>query len=314
MQVEHLTLGLAIVDPFASQAWLGKAAGYFADAGLDLDIKILGSAVVAGVVSGNADLVMSGLGTSLPLPRDGKEVSWIYAYNGNGSAAWMAGTVGVRSAQDCKRMVTAHEGTVAYQWAVQMKKWFNASYELVPIQDSGAAGAAIGSPPDNNCGTNAYSLFAPFIASGKLHVIFDPTNPATFPPAYVPGMPEGGVWGLKSAIASKRSAVQKFLKAMDRVRTDALKKRTPEELATLMRKNQEFQTYTQDALASYFKTVAFSWTPNDGYIPSSVWNPLITFIHDGGTTFADPADPKFSYSALVDMSYYDAAIGKPAVR
>ena len=52
--------------------------------------------------------------------------------------------------------------------------------------------------------------------------------------------------------------------------------------------------------------------PNDGYVTSTQWQTELKFFNDAGLKFDGGVDnPIYAYKSIIDMSYYEAALGKP---
>jgi cobalamin biosynthesis protein CobD/CbiB len=73
----------------------------------------------------------------------------------------------------------------------------------------------------------------------------------------------------------------------------------------------DWAPFETNALAAALENQQHFNAPGNGYLPEAAWANSLQFFMQGGATYIDVNDKKWSYQQRVDMSYYDQAIGKP---
>jgi ABC-type nitrate/sulfonate/bicarbonate transport system substrate-binding protein len=307
---DSLTVSVPSNTPVQGVVAVGLSQGYFRAEHIDLRVVMSGSSVVTTVVSGQADLGQIGMpGPMLPA-ADGKETSIVYATSGGGAGAYFAAIPGVTQPAQCKKVVSTGVGTSTYAWAAYYKKAFGASYEIIP-QSQQAASIALLTSGQADCSVNGPSFFAPLLDSGKVHFIVNPTVASTLPKGYPAGLLEGATFGLKLTLQAKREVIVRYLRAQQKAVEDMMK--LPDaQLAKLIVKQDGWDTVPVAEMAAQVKAVRPHISQGHGYIAASLWPAELDWLTSGGVTLKGGAsDPVWSYVNRVDMSYYEAALGKP---
>src|SRR5262245_28818498 len=307
---ERLVVAVGTPSVAVSQVWAGLSAKYFDEAGLDVEVSLVGAAnVVSTVVAGRADVAVSAVGLALPPVNDGKETAIIYGIAGGGAANFVVANANanIGKVSDCRKMASTSQGTSTYAWAVQDKALFGASYEISPFADASTGVASIVSG-QTDCGVYAYGAVATAIKDQKLKLIFDPRSAAARPAGYPQALVETAVFGMKDRLQEKRSAVVKFIAALHRVTMEYYKADKPNDVARLLKQQKDWDTFTADNIVAGFGDTAFAFAPADGHIDKASWEAVATFLQRGGLAYVNPADSKWSAEQRVDMSYYDEAV------
>jgi ABC-type nitrate/sulfonate/bicarbonate transport system substrate-binding protein len=309
---ESLVIALGAVEPAATSAiYLAQITGRFAAAGLDVTIEQVAGQLLTVVVGAQADIGIIGLATALSPVKDGKETSIIYANSSGAVGGFMVAGPKIQKVTDCKKVVTFTPGSSAYAWTVRYKSVYGANYDIINVNDVNATPATVVAG-NADCGVGSIAAFGPFITAGKLHLIVDPRD-SSFPQD-LKAQPEGVVFGLKANLQSKQSAITKFMTAYQKTILEVIRKDTPDQLATLLRQNADWQPFSQVSLSSLMQAAQTQMAPDNGYLPASVWPQELAFWIAGGSTYIQPSDPKWSYAQRVDMSYYVKANGKPTTQ
>ncbi len=289
-------------------AWIALEGGYFARNGLDVSLQSVGANVVTSLVSGQADIGLSAWGVPMTPARDGNETSLIYADVDALAGAFAVGLPKVQSIKDCTRMSAFPPGFSPYAYAVIEKRLYGAHYDIVPM-DVPTQQAALASGTVD-CGINGLGTFVGLLDAGKVHLLVDPRDKSSLPKDFPTTGTSGGLWGMKSNLQSKRDAIVRLLRALDQAWV-AMQKMSPEEAAALLRKSADWQPIAAAQLAKQYELDRPFFQPANGYLSSTAWQPSRQLLIDGGFTFMNTTDQKWSYERRVDMSYYETAIGKP---
>jgi ABC-type nitrate/sulfonate/bicarbonate transport system substrate-binding protein len=305
---ESLSLVTGAIDPAFTQFWTAVVNGYFDKEGLDLSYKVVGSNVVTTIVAGQADIAMIGAASAFIPVNQGIETTVLYSHSGGGSSGFAFGVPKIQSINDCTRVAAFSLGSAGYAWAIFEKALYKGKWDIVGM-DVPTAIAAISSG-NVDCAIGNYGTFGQLLQQGKLKLLVDPRNKASLPKSFPLDTSEGAIFGLKTTVQKRHGAIQRFLRAMSRALSD-IKKETSAQLASTIRKSPDFQPFNETALASTIDVLKPFFSPLDGYVPKSGWGQTMTFYKEGGLTYIDPADPKWSYERRVDMSDYEKAIGKP---
>jgi ABC-type nitrate/sulfonate/bicarbonate transport system substrate-binding protein len=304
-----LSIGLAATVPWMGIVHIAKLKGYFTEEGLDANVSITGAAnTLTSVVSGQSDLGATGPTAAFGPVRDGKETSIVYSGNALAESAAVAATSKISSLGQCSRMATSPPGTSSYGWAVWYKKNLGAKYEIVQINDTPSILASVISGT-SDCAVTTLSAFLPSANAGKLHFLYDPRDRKNMPAGFPADLPGGGFWGLKVNLKSKKEALTRFFRAILKA-TAYVTKTSSSEIATLLRKDADWQPLSQDAITQIYEAGKPFLFPNGGYIAPSIWPSYLDYTSSAGQSFVVPSDSKWSYAERVDMSYFTAAGGK----
>jgi ABC-type nitrate/sulfonate/bicarbonate transport system substrate-binding protein len=304
---DSLADAIGSLDPSQEALYVANISGYFAAENLSVSITRNISSIPP-VLSGQADIGSFGPAMALQPVRDGKDTSIILAHAGNGIAGFVVGSPQVNDITHCGRMSTLPVGTSVYAWTILYKKLFRAGFAVANLGDAASAIATVVSG-QSDCAVIPLTNALTAISSGKLHLIFDPRVAGELPSGFPKAVPEGVEWGLTNNLKQKRTAVVKFERAILRA-VAFIKNSSATDIATILRKDPAWQTYTQEQLSQALDAIKAFEFPNDGYIGASSWPETIDFLYQGGQTYLVPSDPKWSYDQRVDMSYYTAAGGK----
>ena len=221
---------VAAVAPSLALVWYADTLGYFNRNGLDLSITVNTSATTS-LVSGQADLGLSGATTGMTLAKQGVQTSFIYT---NGDATIGGSAVGlpsVKSIAQCSRMSVFPIGSTAYGYAADEKKLYGTNYSIVPmsttVQDAGLAAGTV------DCGIADESTWGSLLTSGKVHLLVDPRKTSTLPKGFPTHIAGWGFWGIKSTLQAHRTEVVDFLKGINQAWT-AYKKMSSLQVAAVL--------------------------------------------------------------------------------
>ncbi len=304
-----LTVALTALDNSLMQVYLTRQLGYFAEENLDVEIAVVGSNAITQLVSGQADLSISGTSGALVPVSKGQETSIIYANTNGRAAGFVVGGNNVKTLADCKRMATQGVGTATAAYAAYLKNATRASYDIVPMGDYPIITATL-STGGVDCAVGSLGVFASLVAGGRAHLIVDQRDPSTIPRgAETSDVVTGAVFGMKKNLQSKRDAVTRFLRAYKKT-AKYMYSKNGEELANALHRVSDFSPQSIDLLK---KQVGDNlnlriFAPADGVLDAAAWVKTATYFKNGGISSIDLSSPLFSYTARVDMTYYhDAA-------
>lgn len=299
--VESIKIVLGQANTGNAVLMYGIQSGLFKKYNLDVSYIVSDPTTTSAVLaSGNADLAFSGTATAFLPVLQGKQTTSIYATSGGGAAAYVAGTAGVKSILDCKKMVEP-ASSIYSGWATQLKKLYNATYEietvnavalLVPTITGGRA----------DCTTLYYGGLAPAVGQGLLHLIVDPTNRASLPPGFPNSAIEGLLWGNADQVAKKHDAMARFVAAMTQAAKD-VKAMTPEQIVEAIKGDPNMSKLPVSTLVDSVKTDRVFYSPNDGVITRDNWNKLLEFLAASNISpQITPSNPVFAYDKMVDST------------
>jgi ABC-type nitrate/sulfonate/bicarbonate transport system substrate-binding protein len=304
---EKLVIAAGGVTNSNAAIYIARLAGFYDAEGLDVEIKQAGGNASTLVVSGQADLGQLGIATALTPIKDGKQTAVVFGTSA-GPLAFVVGNPKITDVKQCKRVTTTFVGSGPYSEVPVYQKAFNVTWDVVPLTDTPSVPNLVISG-QADCAVASYSVLGKAIDGNQVRILVDPREQAGKIPSYV----EVAIYGLKDKLPGKRAAVEKLLRALVKA-YQLIAEKSPADLATMLRQDRDFQAISQEQLVKQIeveKPIAMK-APNSGYIAASTWPGNLAFLRDGGSTFIDPQEDKWSYANAVDMSYYEAANGKPA--
>lgn len=303
--VENLVIGVAAIGTYTNPLFFAKVRDYYKDEHLSVEIRNLGGANnVPALVAEQIDLATQGVSAAFPPVQQGKEMSIVYSLSGNGDTGFLAATGNVKSASECKRLVTGTAATASYGYAALYKAALNASYEIVSTPDTPTQLAMLLSG-QVDCQAGSFSNLFTAIDEGKVHLIVDPRDPSTVPAKAPKELVEVGLFGVKDHLQKRSDAIARFIKVLDRAVND-MKGMQPSAIADELRKDDAYKTYTSAQLTKLIDGERTFLTPNVGFVPSSLWPDEIKWVQYA-LPYVNATDPKWSYESRVDMSYWQAA-------
>lgn len=305
---EPLTVVAGAAAPSLGLVWFAQLGGYFTKNNLDVTVKVVGGNVTTTLVADQADLGLNGATNAMAPVNNGISTSYIYT-NGEGSIGGSAvGLPSVKSITDCSRMSVFTIGSTAYGYAVVEKNLYSAKYTIVQLGTAAQLAALRAGTVD--CGIADESTWGSLLTDGTVHLLVDPRSVASLPQGFPTGIAGWGFWGIKLHLQERKGAIINFLKAMNQAWID-YQKLTSDQVAATLRQSPDFQAFGQASLAQSLTIIKPFLNPGSGYVNSTTWAANLNFFVKAGFGFINPSDSTWSYTSRVDMSYYDAAIGKP---
>jgi ABC-type nitrate/sulfonate/bicarbonate transport system substrate-binding protein len=312
-KITKLTYVVGGPDVSYAPMYYALAKGMFAKKNLDVSIKDVGAETMTEIASGSADLAGVGFGQAMLPAVQGKDTSIIFGGDANGIAGNIIATKGTPSYTDCTKVVTLSAGTNPYAWAEALKSALRANWTITGTSEIPTALAAL-EGGHANCYVGSVSTVGNRIATGELHVVLNGSKPpAQLAPLFA-GVQEGAIAGLASNLANKKAAIERFLSVVEAA-LKAIRTVPAQDVATALHGFPDFSSTPVATLASQLREALphISPAPSNGYISSSIYATSVRFLKHAGSTysFLNSGDAKWDYSQRVDMSYYDAAIGRP---
>jgi ABC-type nitrate/sulfonate/bicarbonate transport system substrate-binding protein len=303
---EKVTVGINSADPLFAQLFVAKEEGYFARHGVDVTITPTGLNTAAAVVSGQVDLGLIGPGQAMVPVRDGKQTSVVYAGGGKGQG-FVASSKPYTSVAECKKMITTQSGTTIYSWGQLFKQIYGANYEVVVMNDPTTAVAQVVAG-QADCLTHLSAALQPAVDQGKLHLIIDPSDPATGQRIQATTKAvESSLWGMTANLRSKTDAMERFMGAYQES-LQTLRSSSDAQVGEMLHKSPLLAP-TGDAaqLAARYAKIKYSISPDDGRIDDQAWRDTLTFMIAGKVDYLNTTDQKWSADERVDMSYLEGA-------
>jgi ABC-type nitrate/sulfonate/bicarbonate transport system substrate-binding protein len=308
---EPASLSVAVFAANAAFAhvYLGESEGYFKKEGVSVTLQSnTGSNTLNVVVSGQTDLGMIGAGAPLLAAKEGKPTSIIYAHVGNANGGTVVARSGFNTLDAIKNVGATGIGSSSYGFCNYYKQTKQTQWNVVVLQDVPTMLAALKSGRiDGAC--NNVANFRPLIDSKEVHIVVDTRDPAAREKYLGKDYPEAAIFGITSNLQTKRPAVIAFMKAVGAA-DKFLHTQSARAVAESLHKLSVFSTIPVEAIEMQVTDNKPYFSPNAGYISPAVWEFAITQYNTWGLA-VDPKDSTFAYDKRVDMSYYDAALGKP---
>jgi NitT/TauT family transport system substrate-binding protein len=311
-QPEQTNFTVAIAAAIATSApiYLADQLGYFKDEGLSVTIKPAGSLVVPLVASGQALLGEFGATAPLIMAQDGKDTTIVLNRQLQGSGGVVVGRPGYTSITDCKKVATLGPSGAGYGNVVRYRHVANASFQIVPVADTGTKLAAVLSG-QVDCAGGAADEFDQSVREGKLAYLVD-TRDAAQRAKWLGAAPyvEGVTFGLSRTVSQNRNTVERFIRAKLRA-SQWLETHSPQEVAAELKKSPDFAGVPQDQLTRNVAN-ASSYLPPSGDLTEAEWKTSLAAFGTWATGL-NLSDPKFDYANRVDMTYYKNAVNALAV-
>jgi ABC-type nitrate/sulfonate/bicarbonate transport system substrate-binding protein len=305
---------LTIVDggagDYNAAPYLAQVLGFAKKEGLNLTVKNANANVISLVTSGQADLGLNSPGSMFPIARQGMQTEIVWAMERSGASSFAVGAKGVKTLADCKRIATNPVGAASYDALVEYKAALHATYTIVPIGSVTDIAPTVVSG-ENNCAMAGLAATEPAITAGAAHLLFDPRKQLANPSAHILPAPSilqatgDGLWGLKSHLATKKTALIELMRALN-MANHWLKTHTVPQIAEALKKHPDMVAQTVPYIETTYLADQPFLDPNGGLITPAGWKANLELY---GVTFAyiKSGTGPYSYSNMVNMSYLEAA-------
>ncbi|HEY3751400.1 MAG TPA: ABC transporter substrate-binding protein [Pseudonocardiaceae bacterium] len=313
------TLSIALADKLGDiVSAIAQQKGYFAQQHVTVNLVAAANNTPTFVTSGQSDLAEITFVPALSAAEKGQSTTVIYATNGgaNGSALFAKpGTTldSIKNNSGCK-IATVAQGTATYGFAQIYKQTAGLNCQTVTLSNAAAQEAALASGQVQGFITTPQYLGAS-LAKSNLQILIDSRKPgdlAKYGGQYV-NAPGVGFWGLTSHLASKKTAIESFLKAWNKARLDVLN--DPNGAVDTLMKTDLFKgddRSVPQASVTALRAWLGTLTGNNGFVTSDQWTQFLHQAASYGLANFNVNDPAFAYQKRVDMSYYTDALGQPA--
>ena len=307
-------LTIAVISLTAGNAvtYVALAQGFFDQAGVKVTtLDNVGNNLTNLVVSGQADLGQGGAPGAFAPVYEGKQTTALFGYQGNGAGGFMVGAKNITALSQVKRVGAGGPGTSVFGYCNMYKATLKASWDCVPAADSGTRRAMLLSG-QVDAELDVYPQLHDLIDSGQVNVLID-TRDAAVRKQYIGGdFPETLIWGMSDNVkGAKKESVLRFMKAIG-MAVKFINTSADDVVAKSLKKVKTFDALTEAQLTLAEHDYRQFNHPNQGYISESTWSfSLGQYAQWGLGTSFDPKNPDFAWAKRVDMSFYDAAIGKP---
>lgn len=307
-----LTVAVASAVVEYSPIYLAQSLGYFADEGVN--VKIIdntGPLATNYVVSGEADLEFYSPAQEILTRSKGENLKIIYS-SGDFEGSALVGGKGIdslaklQSLSTC-RVATTPAGTASYAMAKQFISTLGLHCTQVTSSTSATLSAGVASG-EYQAVVFLYPAAVATVAAGQATLLIDPTTTAFQAKYNATHFPEFTAAGLGSNLASKRDAVEAFLKALNKAA--AYIKNTPRtDVATTLHSVKEFAGTPVATLEQGLKsfTPFLPSPPVPGIITPSTWSLAVDQALEEGVAGLSKTVPAAQFGQIVDMSYANAA-------
>jgi NitT/TauT family transport system substrate-binding protein len=312
-----LTVAEGIGAGFPNAA-LAQSLGYFKAEGLD--VKILstdGDSRMATVVSGRAQVGAYTLLAPILASKQGHNMTEFYAYQGEHSVGALVSRKGITSLEQLKalpncKLATENSGSSFYGY---MQSWIKALGLHCKVTQFSSGETMLGGVVAGHYDAADDSLddVIPVVKKGKINMLVDPRNRNVIDGYLGQGFPTNAWFAPTDWAKTHKDVLVRLLRAFDKA-DQALRTMTPEQLGKALHDlpDPAWKATSADDYAAEFSAIRYSLNPNRGYISEADWTRAFKSISNWGVSGFSATDPASAYAARVDMSYYDAAIGKPA--
>jgi ABC-type nitrate/sulfonate/bicarbonate transport system substrate-binding protein len=309
----ELTVAVPLVDTPFAVVYAAQALQYYKQAGVKVNVQFVGANTIASLVAGQADVAMFGTGQSFLPVVQGKPTTVIYNFlaNGNGASLAVRSDSPYTSVQQLsgKRIGVLGVGGSSYG--------FGQIYSHYVATHGGQAFTIISQPSitalvdgvvsgqlDGVVGSGSW--FAGAMEQGKAKLLLDSTKSAFVKPLLIGDVAEASIFGLTDKLKAKREAVTRFLTAVVKAQR-WMSKNPAKVIAAKINPVGGFALIPLHTLIVSGLYNKHFWTPTEGVITPALWQSTLTNIATWNLPGIDVANPQFSFSQRVDMSYLAAA-------
>lgn len=308
---ESLSIGVTAVGGAQAALWWAEEKGYFDDVGLDVSLQALGSGMTASLVGDRIDLVSYSPGSLLAVANNGRPVKVVYEAD-TAPTILVSADPAVRSVNDCRTVATGSPGTNARAMTALIQRTFDTQWELIELTDANSFGPTVLSGRAQ-CGVGPGILYATAMRNGSLHMVLNPNDRASLPASWpAEGGPMQVIGGLAETVTAKGEAIERFAKAYTTALADFKHVPSADQAQTLIAAGGGWESFGPDDLAADIDREKPSLGgPRNGYLTEAAWAATLDYLARGGLGFVSPDDPRWAYGEIVDMSHYEAAVGRP---
>ena len=265
------------------------------------------------LMSGKTDLIYDATSVATNLAVKGRPVVDVYGLSGLTSSheLWTSSTV--RSIQDLQQLDDCTLATVSpgvtQGYARYWKEKFGLKCQISVVQDYQliVAGVQAGT---YEAGTVPVSTISARPAGVNVPIVANSPDYPQLPGGE--GAAIAGLLGMPDNLATKRTAVTRFIRGMLEAQA-IVDQATPEQLVADVRTVDIFKAVLPDALLKQISIAKKQgWKDPTlgnkvGYISQTAYANSISAMSYYGLEEFDTKDPRLAYDRSVDMSYYDAA-------
>ncbi|GAA1858125.1 hypothetical protein GCM10009836_42880 [Pseudonocardia ailaonensis] len=301
-----LTVALPAIDATAAEPAIGIAKGYYKNLGLDVQFTNSGSNILAAVLSGQADISVSGLPGPLLPAAQGKNLKIIAEKNTPTSSVNIAAKPSLTSVDQCKSVATTGVGTGLYNLTMYFQKAFNLNWTIKALSaPTDAVNLLLTGQVD--CAVADLALLNTVVEAGKVKLLVSAASQTGLPPGFPSNLVGGVLYGLDDNLKAKKQAVVAFLTAWDQAVT--LMNNSLGDAAQAIHSVPNWDAQPADSILAAIKAQQPGRWPGRGIIESSAWPAELAFLEAAGTSFPGGVNADiWSYDNRVDMSYLRAAI------
>jgi ABC-type nitrate/sulfonate/bicarbonate transport system substrate-binding protein len=304
--VTSLTAGNAVT-------YIALAEGFFKEA--NVEVKTLDAAgpnLLNLVVSGQADLGQGSMTNALTATLQDKPMKVLFQYQGNAAGGFLAAKNEYTSLSQIKRVGAGGPGTSIFGYCNFFKAAAKATWECVPMESYTVRKAAFLSGQIDGV-MDTYAQLYDMVEKGQAKPMIDVRKPEVRRLYMKEDTGDAGIWGLTETLEKKREAVTRFMTAIGKAVT-WIDTHTDLEVGQSLKKLKTYEALTVENLAGQEKNYREVNHPNKGYITEAAWRVDLdgwALWGLGEAITSKINDPIFSYQQRVDMSFYEAGIGKP---
>lgn len=313
-----VTVAEVALSTLDADIYVAQTLGFFAKAGVNVNVVDFGATATTAVVAGKADLVPSGLSSALSPIDEGKGAEAVYALqNGfSGSGVYVAYNSPYKSVLDLsgKNIVSIGAGTASYgtgkAWSNYIVAHGGKAANVIPAANSGAKNSLLLSGRAAATVGQADQVMS-LVAQKKIRFLVDPKSAlaqSVFGPINGPAASTTlGIWGMTSWISTHEDALTRFLAGV-REGDLWLQQHSVSAAAAEIAKFPEYKSADQTVA-----DIASAWEQDKpfqartlGVISSQAWQQTLNQFKVFDLPFSVTGS-KFSYSSVVDMAPLTAA-------
>jgi NitT/TauT family transport system substrate-binding protein len=315
--VGEMTIGVSVPATVSTELYIAQTQGFYQKHGVDVTLTVTGATTATQAAAGRVDLVQQGCSSSLAPAASGRQTTIAYWLVGNNAGVQVASNSSITKQADStdsllelagKRVGVVGVGGGAFGMANSISAYLK-SKGKAPVtivnQDNAAAVSASLISGQIDAAVGPADTLAGAIGAGKVKILIDADDPVMAPLGGGTSIAGICLWGLKSQLQSKPKVVAAFIAAL----RDAYKyvsSTDPSVVAGELHTSKDFATLPVSTIEDELKLDLPFLTTTAGQMSQDVWNRTLSAFSTWGLGLKLD-NPAFTYSSIVDMSYWNAA-------
>lgn len=312
--VAPLVVVIGAYTPAYTDLFIAQEQGFWKKAGVDVTLTNAGTQITATFLAGRGDLLVGGGAFGFPYVEQGKNLKLVYTTNygtvngfavksdskytnalslGGASVATYGVSESIGLPKALSNYIVSKGGK-----PLNLLSLANSTGDLASFVAGGGADTTIVST----------GVAAPYLSAGKLRWAtgLEPQSDLIrqLEPLTTPGP---SFWGFQDTLTQKKESIIRLIAGL-RMAERWLAKQSDATVAKELHTVEGFSVQTEAQVLSGVQTSRPNWAiKQEGFLSASDWKASLTGVWTNWNIPVDLTSPKFSYSNLVDMSYWNAS-------